>query len=265
MSTPELAVDLTRDDVALAADQLLGCRRLLVLVGAGGSADSGVPTFRDEGGLWRTHRPEDLAHPDAFRQHPEVVWAWYHERRAAILAAVPHSGQRSLALLQRHFRAAEVLVVTTNEDDLLERAGVEPVVHLHGSVFETACAVMCGWRSVDRDGALSTQSCPTCGAHTRPGSVWFGEALPPEPLERIASFQPDGCLVIGSSCLVAPVSQIPLDLALGGIPVIEVNPQETPLTPHAVCLRGAAKDVLPRLVDLLTSSTMRDQRTRTEI
>ena len=264
MSTAEPAVEATRDDVALAADRLLGCRRLLVLVGAGGSADSGVPTFRDEGGLWRTHRPEDLAHPDAFREHPEVVWAWYHERRAGILKAAPHSGQRSLALLQRHFRAAEVLVVTTNEDDLLERAGVDPVVHLHGSVFETACAAVCGWRAVDRDGLLSTRPCPACGAQSRPGSVWFGEALPPEPLERIAGLHADGCLVIGSSSLVAPVSQIPFDLALAGVPVIEVNPLETPLTPHAVWLRGAAKDVLPRLVDLLTSTTMRDQRIRTE-
>ena len=264
MSAPEPAIEVTREAVAAAADRLWGCRRLLVVVGAGGSADSGVPTFRDEGGLWQTHRPEDLAHPDAFREHPQVVWAWYHERRAGILAAVPHSGQRALALLQRHFRATEVLVVTTNEDDLLERAGVEPVVHLHGSVFETACALGCGWRAVDRDGAFSTQPCPACGALTRPGSVWFGEALPPEPLERIAGFQPDGCLVIGSSCLVAPVSQIPIDLALAGVPVIEINPHETPLTQHALSLRGPARDVLPRLVDLLTSTTMRDQRTRTE-
>jgi NAD-dependent deacetylase len=264
MNAPEPAIEVTRDEVASAADRLLGCRRLLVIVGAGGSADSGVPTFRDEGGLWQTHRPEDLAHPDAFRAHPQVVWRWYNERRAGIRVALPHSGQRALALLQRHFRAAEVLVVTTNEDDLLERAGVEPVVHLHGSVFETACAAACGWRAVDRDGAFSVQPCPACGALTRPGSVWFGEALPPEPLEQIAGFQPDGCLVVGSSCLVAPVSQIPIDLALAGVPVIEVNPQSTPLSQHAFSLRGAAKDVLPRLVDLLTSTTMRDQRTRTE-
>lgn len=265
MTAPEPAVEVTRDDVALAADRLLGCRRLLVLVGAGGSADSGVPTFRDEGGLWRTHKPEDLAHPDAFSDHPDVVWDWYRERRAGILAAQPHSGQRALALLQRHFRATQVLVATTNEDDLLERAGVDPVVHLHGSVFETACSAACGWRAVDRDGALSHLPCPACGAATRPGSVWFGEALPHGPLEQLAELQPDGCLVIGSSCEVAPVSQIPLDLALAGVPVIEVNPKVTPLSQHAISLRGAAKDVLPRLVDLLTSTTMRDQRIRTEI
>lgn len=256
--------EIDRDDVALAADRLLGCRRLLVLVGAGGSADSGVPTFRDEGGLWRTHKPEDLAHPDAFAAHPETVWAWYHERRAGILEAQPHRGQRALALLQRHFRAAEVLVATTNEDDLLERAGVDPVIHLHGSVFETACAAACGWRAIDRDGNLSHQPCPTCGATTRPGSVWFGEALPSGPLEQLAALRPDGCLVIGSSSQVAPVSHIPLDLALAGVPVVEVNLAVTPLSQHAVSLRGPAIDILPRLVDLLTSTTMRDQRTRTE-
>ncbi len=253
-----------KEAVSRAADALLDCRRLLVLVGAGGSADSGVPTFRDEGGLWKTHRAEDLAHPDAFVEHPDEVWAWYRARRLGIISAQVHAGQRSLALLTRQFRATQVLVATTNEDDLLERAGIEPVLHLHGSIFETRCSADCGWRTVDQDSTLSHLPCPSCGAAVRPGSVWFGEALPNGPLEVMAGFQPDGCLVIGSSCEVAPVSQIPLDLALAGVPVVEVNVRETPLSQHAIHLQGSTKEALPRLVDLLTSSTMRDQRTRTE-
>ena len=256
-----LSVNLSVNE---AADRLLDCRKLLVLVGAGGSADSGIPTFRDAGGFWQTHRPEDLAHPDAFREQPQVVWDWYRERRRCIAQALPHAGQRSLALLQRQFKAATVLLSTTNEDDLLQRAGVQDVLHLHGSIWETICSARCGWSTDDRLSEHSLRPCPQCGAAVRPASVWFGEPLPSAPLDAIAAFAPDGCLVIGSSCEVAPVSQIPLDLALAGIPLVEINRNETPLSPHALSLRGTAKDVLPRLVDLLTSSTMRDQRLRTD-
>lgn len=262
---PAVEPERERETVNLAADRLLGCRHLLVLVGAGGSADSGIPTFRDEGGFWKTQRPEDLAHPDAFRDQPEVVWEWYRERRRCIAQATPHAGQRALALLQRQFRAATVLMATTNEDDLLERAGVDPVVHLHGSIWDTVCSARCGWSAPDLNSAHSHKPCPACGEPVRPASVWFGEPLPAAALDAITAFAPDGCLVIGSSCEVAPVSQIPLDLALAGVPLIEVNRNETPLSPHALSLRGTAKDILPRLVDLLTSSTMRDQRLRTDV
>lgn len=266
MATPVIPAE--GDSVSLsvneAADRLLDCRRLLVLVGAGGSADSGIPTFRDTGGFWQTHRPEDLAHPDAFREQPQVVWEWYRERRRCIAQAVPHAGQRALALLQRQFNAATVLLATTNEDDLLQRAGVQDVVHLHGSIWETSCAAGCGWSTDDRLSEHSLRPCPQCGESVRPASVWFGEPLPSAPLDAITAFAADGCLVIGSSCEVAPVSQIPLDLALAGVPLVEINRNETPLSAHALSLRGTAKDVLPRLVDLLPSSTMRDQRLRTD-
>ncbi len=260
----DLSADEQRAAITAAAEHLISAKRLLVLIGAGGSADAGVPTFRDVGGLWQTQRPEDLAHPTAFAAQPEVVWDWYRSRRTEILAAVPHAGQRALALLQRHFRAAQVLMATTNEDDLLERAGVSDVRHLHGAIFTTACSAHCGWAVEDRESRRAGRTCPDCGALTRPGSVWFGEAVPPAPLEEIAALEPDGCLVIGSSCEVAPVSQIPLELALAGVPVVEVNVHATPLSAHALLLRGTALEILPRLVDLLTSSTMRDQRHRTE-
>lgn len=256
------AAEPLKELVGQAADALIPCRRLLVLAGAGASADSGIPTFRDDGGLWRTHRPEALASAAGFADHPQAVWDWYRERRLAIAAAVPHAGQRALALLRGFFPAAEVLVATTNEDDLLERAGVDPVLHLHGSIFETACVAGCGWRAWDRDSALSVATCPRCSAAVRPGSVWYGEPLPSEPLSVLAAFNADCCLVIGSSCEVAPVSQIPIDLALAGSPVVEINPRDTPLSAHAISLRGTAAVVLPRLVDLLTSSTVRDQRLR---
>ncbi len=242
---------------------LMACKRLLVLCGAGTSADSGIPTFRDEGGLWRIHQPEDLAHPDGFARDPALVWEWYRERRAQVIAAEPHAGLRALALLQRMFHAGTVLVATTNEDDLLERAGVDRVVHLHGSLFITSCAAACGWSVEDRDNAYASAPCPRCRAPVRPGSVWFGEALAPGTLEAVTAFAADGCLVIGSSCLVAPASQMPVELLRQGHPVVEINLRETPLTPLATAsLRGSARAVLPRLADLLSSHTIRDQAMR---
>lgn len=242
----------------------MACKRLLVLAGAGLSADAGVPTFRGEGGLWRTHSVHDLATPDGFRRDPELVWEWYRERRLQIASCEPHPGQRALALLQGHFADATVLVATTNEDDLLERAGVTNVVHLHGMIFETACDAGCDWR--DRDGddnSLSLAPCPRCGGATRPGSVWFGEPLPAAAFTRVQDFAADGCIVVGSSCSVEPVSGIPADLVAAGVPVVEINPDVTPFSSFAtVALRTTASEAMPPLVDLLTSRTVREQRRR---
>ncbi len=166
---------------------LKACRRLLVLCGAGMSADAGIPTFRCEGGKWRTRKVEDLAHPDGFARDPELVWDWYRERRLQAASCAPHPGQRTVALLQRHVPPpGRVLIATTNEDVLLERAGVSQVMHLHGSLFETQCSAGCGWRAPDDcDNALSMLPCPRCGARVRPGSVWYeGGSLPRGPLGR---------------------------------------------------------------------------------
>lgn len=249
-----------RERIAGAAERLARCRRLLVLAGAGLSADAGVPTFRGEGGIWQRYSAEDLASAAGFADHPDVIWEWYRERRMQVACSEPHAGQRSVAILQRQAQS-RILVATTNEDDLLERAGVSPVVHLHGSLFDTTCSAGCGWRARDdHDNSRSLMPCPRCGAPARPGSVWFGEALPRGPLETLAQFDPDGCLLIGSSMLVAPASEIPPELATAGHPVIEINAEETPFSRIAtLSLRGPACDILPLLVDLMTSSTVRDQ------
>lgn len=252
------------DQMHDAADILRGCRRLLVLTGAGASADSGVPTFRDEDGFWRHYRVEDLASPVAFASDPDLVWDWYRERRLQVALARPHAGQRTIALLQQHFpEPRRVLVATTNEDDLLERAGVRPVLHLHGSLFETRCSGRCGWRVRDEiDNGWSFRDCPHCGAPVRPGSVWFGEPVSPFALDLLERFDPDGCLVVGSSGVVQPAAAIPPELALAGHPVVEINPVATPLSDVAAChLGGTARTLLPELVDLLTSDTMRSTRT----
>ena len=252
-----------RERLAKAAKLLAPCRRLLVLAGAGLSADAGVPTFRGEGGVWNEYRAEDLASPEGFANDPELVWDWYRERRLHIASCQPHAGQRAIALLQQHFPAAEVLIATTNEDDLLERADVHDVVHLHGSLFSTRCTA-CAWEDDDHvDNALSLLPCPRCGAQVRPASVWFNEPLPRQALDRLGDFSPDGCLLVGSSCLVQPAAGIPLDLQVHGSPVVEINPEVTPLSEVVSCsIRGSAKDLLPPLTDLLTSSIVRDQARR---
>jgi len=252
-----------RETLTKAAKLLAPCRRLLLLAGAGLSADAGVPTFRGEGGIWNDWKAEDLASDVGFARDPETVWDWYRERRLHIASCQPHAGQRAVALLQRHFPAAQVQIATTNEDDLLERAGVTDVVHIHGSLFTTRCTV-CAWSDDDHvDNALSLMPCPRCGARVRPGSVWFGESLPRAALDHLHGFDPDGCLLIGSSCLVQPAAGIPLDIQEHGHPVVEINPEETPLSAVVACsIRGPAKDLMPALTDLLTSSIVRDQARR---
>lgn len=244
-----------------AAESLQDCRRLLVLTGAGMSADSGIPTFRGDGGVWENYSAQELATPEAFRCNPELVWDWYRERRLHIAGCEPHAGHRSLALLQEQFDDGAVIVATTNEDDLLARAGVHGVIQLHGSLFNTVCAADCGWQVRDTaDNSHSFVACPACGADVRPGSIWYGESIARCAMRAIQIFAPDACLVIGSSCLVQPVAEIAPELALSGNPVVEVNREETPLSSIAHhSLRANAIDVLPTLVDMLTSAVMRDQ------
>jgi NAD-dependent deacetylase len=158
--------------------------------------------------------------------------------------------------------AGEVLVATTNEDDLLERAGVSGVLHLHGGIFTTACAAACGWSADDPADRHAEAACPACGASTRPGSVWFGENLPAGPLDAIHAFDADGCLVIGSSSIVQPVAGIAMELARARVPVVEINPHDTPLTSLALHVPAPAVAAVPCLVDHLTSTVVRNQRRR---
>ncbi|TVR47029.1 MAG: NAD-dependent deacylase [Planctomycetota bacterium] len=227
------------------------------------SADAGVPTFRGHQGLWGDVDPEIYASLDGFLAEPDKVWEWYRQRRFEIASVEPHPGQRSLALLQRFSpEAMQVLVATTNEDDLLERAGLESVIQLHGSLFTTRCLDSCGWEvSDDADNAWSLRDCPRCGARTRPGSIWFGEKLDPELTQALEDFAADGCLVVGSSSVVQPIAAIPPEMALAGLPVVEVNIARTPLSDSVtVHLQGSAASILPHLVDQLTSAVIRAQQ-----
>src|SRR5271155_3296996 len=170
-----------------------------VLTGAGISAESGIPTFRGPGGLWRNHRPEDLATPEAFARDSKLVWQWYDWRRGLIAAAQPNAGHRALVEIER--RIPRFTLITQNVDDLHERAGSTSVLHLHASIFKLKC-LSCAAETIDKRSPLPVlpPRCD-CGGLLRPGVVWFGEALPPEVCEASeqAVRSADLLLVIGTS------------------------------------------------------------------
>ncbi len=222
----------------------------MALTGAGISAESGVPTFRDaQTGLWARYSAEQLATPEAFRRDPQLVWQWYSWRRQLVAQAQPNAGHQALVALAA--RSAELLLVTQNVDGLHARAGSRDVIELHGNIEQSTCfAEGTPVTSYEDDGSIPPR-CPRCGAHLRPAVVWFGETLPKAALERAeaAARSCDVLLSIGTSSLVHPAAGLPLLAKRHGALLIEVNPNATPLTPHAdVVLSGRAAEVLPQLV-----------------
>jgi NAD-dependent deacetylase len=231
-------------------EALAAARRVLVITGAGVSAESGIPTFRGRDGWWRKLDPARLATPAAFAADPRLVWEWYDHRRRIVAAAEPNPAHRALAALPREGR--EVLLVTQNVDDLHERAGSRGVIHLHGSIWTVRCTAE-GTEREDRRAPL--EEIPPrcgCGALLRPGVVWFGEMLPAGPSGAVEEWVREGAdlvLVVGTEASFGYV----LDWAVrarrpGGL-LVEVNPGDTALTPEAdLALRGPAGTILPGLL-----------------
>ncbi|WP_295915097.1 NAD-dependent deacylase [uncultured Xanthomonas sp.] len=236
---------------------LHGARRLLVLTGAGMSAESGVPTFRgQDDSLWSRFDPEQLATEDAWRADPALVWGWYRWRMAIVAQAQPHAGHLALA------RLAEVrhtTLVTQNVDDLHQRAGSEVAAHVHGRLSALRCSD-CGqpWRGLLPPIDVHTPSqrlvppvCAACGGTVRPGVVWFGEALPAAEWARAqsAAAAADLVLVIGSSGLVYPAASLPLQAKERGACVVEINPEPSALSARAdLHWRDSAAVALPLLL-----------------
>lgn len=228
---------------------LRGARAVTVLTGSGVSAESGVPTFRDaQTGLWARYDPADLATPEAFERDPELVWRWYSWRRKLVSGAIPNPGHYALVELER--RAPRFALVTQNVDGLHQAAGSRSVLELHGNIRRTKCS---------RDGGIIASPgegepprCSDCGAYLRPDVVWFGEALPEGVIEAAleAARACDLFFSIGTSSLVYPAASLPYAALECGARVVEINPEETPLTPHAAhSLRGTAGDTLSHLVE----------------
>jgi NAD-dependent deacetylase len=239
------------DRLGEARALLAAARRIAVLTGAGISAESGIPTFRDAmTGLWSQFRPEDLATPEAFAANPKVVWEWYASRRARVAQAAPNAGHAALVELER--RVDGFTLITQNVDGLHVRAGSRNVIELHGNIMEDRCFAE-GRLLAPADQVPGTPPrCAHCGAPVRPGVVWFGEALPPKAFDdaRAAARRCDVFLSIGTSTVVEPAASLPFVALDAGVPVIEVNPTRTPLSAQAtIVLAGAAGEVLPRLLD----------------
>jgi len=244
------------ETLARAREAIAVARSIVVLTGAGISAESGIPTFRDAmTGLWSRHRPEDLATPEAFRRDPRTVWDWYAWRRERVALVQPNAGHEALARLERvaAARGADYLLVTQNVDGLHAAAGSRRMVELHGNIRRVKCFdrghPAASWPSE----TPGPPPCALCGSPLRPDVVWFGEALPPEALQAAldAARRCDVFLSVGTSGLVEPAASLPLAALERGMAVIEVNPQPTPLTRRAwAALAGPAGEILPRLVPL---------------
>jgi NAD-dependent deacetylase len=232
--------------------------RIVVLPGAGISAESGVPTFRDADGLWEGHLVEDVATPEGFERDPGTVHAFYDARRRAAASVQPNAAHRALARLEGAL-GEDLLVVTQNVDDLHERAGSVAPIHLHGSLFAPRCSACARPAPMPDEDAeesddgrrVAPPRCARCAGLVRPGVVWFGEALPTAALEAAveAASTCDLLVTVGTSGLVYPAAEIPQVAARFGATVLQVNPQETPLDAVSdVNLRGPAAQVLPALV-----------------
>lgn len=244
----------------LLSDDLLGrlgeADHVMVLTGAGMSAESGIPTFRDaQTGIWANFRAEDLATPEAFAANPERVWQWYEDRRKTVRSAKPHAGHFALVELESIVPALSV--ITQNVDGLHQLAGSRNVTELHGNILRSKCnitgrAISAGWIA---DSAQAVPASPYVGhGFARPDVVWFGETLPQAELEIAmeAATSCDFCISAGTTSLVQPAASLPFMALENGATVVEINPLVTPLSPHAhQCLRGTASEVLSQLVDQL--------------
>jgi len=236
---------------------LAASRRPVVLTGAGMSAESGVPTFRDAlDGLWARFRPEELATPEAFAADPGLVWRWYGWRRELVSSAAPNAGHRALVGLAKLMPGLRI--ITQNVDGLHQRAGSEGVVELHGNLFVNLCS---------RDRAPvpvqavpagdAPPSCPRCGAPVRPGVVWFGEPLPAAAIAEAEALAAGADLFfsIGTSSLVTPAAELPYLALAAGATVIEINPEPTALARHCEhALAAPSGAALPAILARLTAT-----------
>jgi NAD-dependent deacetylase len=232
-----------------AREWLAQSTALAVLTGAGISAESGVPTFRGDGGLWKTFKPEELATPEAFARDPKLVWEWYDSRRQMIAKAVPNAAHR--ALVQLEIRKPRFTLITQNVDGLHDLAGNGKFLRLHGDIWRMRCTV-CGANFPNRRAPLPKlpPHC-ACGGLARPGVVWFGEPLPDGMMKEAehAASEAQVFLVIGTSAMVHPAASLVPYAKHAGAKVIEINTEPSAVSGMVDCaLQGPAGELLPQLL-----------------
>lgn len=264
---------MTSDHLAIDEEtirRLRDARKVVAFTGAGISAESGIPTYRDKDtGLWGKNSAKALASPQGFAANPKLVWNWYTLRRQQVLDRVtPNAGHRALVRLAGYY--PELTVITQNVDDLHTRAGSQNVIELHGNLFRFLCSrerrsvaytdphdgEPLALEAIERGEGPEPPICPECGAPLRPDVVWFGETLPigAYALAEQKALECDVFFVIGTSALVYPAAALPTIAKGAGALTVEVNPEATDFTDRAdVSLRGKAGEILPRLADLITT------------
>ena len=254
------------DPVDVLAARVAAASRITILTGAGVSAASGIPTFRDAEGLWRDFRPEDLATPQAFARNPELVWEWYAWRRRTVAACNPNPAHDVIARWSRGVTGSDpgterlkVVVITQNVDDLHVRAGTQNLIRLHGSIWEQRCWNACAngrgpWRDEREVLPEVPPRCPHCGGLARPNIVWFGESL--GEADIAAAVQATACdvfLAVGTSAVVYPAAGLLHEAKARGAFTAEINPDVTAASNAVdVAIQGGAEAVLPRIDALLS-------------
>ena len=237
---------------------LAAAKTVAVLTGAGASAESGIATFRDPDGLWEQFSPEELANVEAFLDNPTLVQGWYRYRQAAIEEAAPNAGHRALTRLEQ--LVSRFACITQNVDNLHQEAGTERVIELHGNIIRSYC-IDCGEshtldESVANDDDPDPVRCDTCGGLIRPDVVWFGERLPPDAIEAAQEWAraADVFLCVGTSAVVFPAADLPLEALEHGAYVADVNPDTSAVSGKAhVHLQAPAGEALPALVDAVAA------------
>lgn len=233
-------------------ERLRSARHIAVLTGAGVSAESGVPTFRGQDGLWKKYRAEDLATPEAFSRNPKLVWEWYNYRRSIVRQKSPNPGHYALAAMERHFPRFEL--ITQNIDGFHRLAGNENVYEIHGNIMRNRC-VKCNRLSEDAPFEMRDDlPLCSCGGLLRPDVVWFGEALP-EKLIEFSYMAAQNCQVffsIGTSAVVQPAASLPLIAKENGAFTIEINSERTPISSIVdEVVLGKSGEILPALCSQL--------------
>ncbi len=236
-----------------AVEFLKDANSIAVLTGAGISAESGVPTFRGRGGLWRKYRAEELATPEAFKQDPVLVWKFYDYRRQLISKVQPNKAHEILAKWEKGLK--NLTIVTQNIDGLHQKSGSKNVIELHGNIWEVRCIKENKIFKYEENPIKEfPPRCPDCGSIIRPNVVWFGESLNPEILSLSFSLfeNSDIALVIGTSSVVYPAAHLPLLTKKSGGKIIEINIEETSLTGLSdIFLKGKASEILKEIDSLI--------------
>ena len=232
-------------------NRLAAADKVVILTGAGISAESGIATFRDPDGLWAKFNPAELASMDGFLANTELVWSWYRYRVKIVEKSNPNPGHEAIAQMEKIF--PNVTLITQNVDRLHQRAGSKNIYELHGNLVENYC-IDCKepFNVKEVENPDNLPQCGKCGGKIRPNVVWFGEMLPYDALKAAedATIESDVFFSVGTSAEVYPAANLPLIAKQNGAYVVEVNPKATAITPYMDCsIREIAGVALPQILD----------------